>query len=338
MAELDALEIPVVDITTFLSGEDRATAPAAVEKAATAVGFVQVVGHGVPRALLDAVYDGMARLSGLPFEEKQKHLTEGHPYRGFHMNRDAAGVVRQERFLVSRFDDHDDAVAGGVEPAYADFFYPNIWPDVPGLQHAVTALFEHTRALAGRMMSVFAVALGLDAGYFDPILEPNASTFAINHYPPRGTPLSPGDKPVLFAEHADGNTLTILHQRGTYNGLQIQPVGRVEWLDLPVVDDAFVINVGELMTRWTNDHWPSTRHRVVASSDPADTRTTLTTFHMPALDATVAPLAAFGGEDDPHYDPVTPYAWERAFITRNHTRRALEVDDRVKGFVEGLRA
>ncbi len=90
------------------------------------------------------------------------------------------------------------------------------------------------------------------------------------------------------------------------------------------------------MTHWTNDHWPSTRHRVLASTDPAGSRTTLTTFHMPALDAVVAPLAVCGGRDDPHYEPVTPYEWERAFMARNYQSRALEVDPKVRDFLEAL--
>jgi isopenicillin N synthase-like dioxygenase len=338
MAEIPMTEIPVIDISSFLSGKDLSTAPAAVEAAASTVGFFQIVGHGVQNEVLDAVYESVDRLAALPEEQKKRHLSEGHPYRGFHMNRDAEGIVRQERFLASRFDDTEQAIAAGVKEEYADFFYPNIWPDVPGLRDSVTALFGATRDLATKMMSLFAVALGLERGYFDHDLEPNASTFAINHYPARHQAVETPEPPVLFSEHADGNTLTILHQRGSYNGLQIMPYGGTgEWLNLPVVPEAFVINLGELMTHWTNDHWPATRHRVVASFDPDDTRTTLTTFHMPALEAVVAPLAAYGGTEDPHYEPVTPYEWEKLFIARNHTRRALEVDPKVRDFVEALR-
>ena len=94
------------------------------------------------------------------------------------------------------------------------------------------------------------------------------------------------------------------------------------------MDNALVINVGELMTRWTNDHWSSTRHRVVPAQGPNDSRTTLTTFHMPALDAVIAPLEVCVGDNDPHYGPVTPYECERDFMARNSMRRALEVDPR----------
>jgi isopenicillin N synthase-like dioxygenase len=330
-------KVPVIDIQGFLQGTDRVAAPGAVEAAASSMGFLQIVGHGVPDGPMDAVYDAMDRLHALPEEIKQRYVSQGHPYRGFHMNRDSGGRIRQERFLVSRFEDKADAIAGGVAAEYADFFYPNIWPEIEGFKAAVTGLFQVTNALADRLMSLVAVALGLRANWFDGMLEPNASTFAINHYPPREGQAGESEPALLFAEHADGNTLTILHQRGTYTGLQVQPLDRPgEWVDIPVVDGAFVVNVGELMTRWTNDHWPATRHRVLPAEAPDDRRTTLTTFHMPALDATVAPLEVCGGGDDPHYDPVTPYEWERAFMARNSSRRALEVDPKVQQFLESL--
>lgn len=330
-------ELPVIDIGGFLAGEDTTSAPRAVEAAASSIGFMQIVGHGVPAAFMDAAYDAMTRLHALPEEVKQAYVSEGHPYRGFHMNRDSRGRIRQERFLVSRFDDRADAIAGGVPAELSDFFYPNIWPDLDGFRGAVSELFTTTNALAGRLMRLVAVALGLDASWFDNMLEPNASTFAVNHYPPRSEAAGADEPELLFAEHADGNTLTILHQRGTYTGLQVQPVDEPDtWIGIPVVDNAFVINVGELMTRWTNDHWPSTRHRVLPAEGPGDSRTTLTTFHMPALDAVVAPLEACGGKHDPHYAPVTPYEWERDFMARSSKRRALEVDPKVQAFLETL--
>jgi isopenicillin N synthase-like dioxygenase len=330
-------EIPVIDIEGFLAGEDLVTAPRAVEAAASRYGFLQIVGHGIPAAPMNAVYDAMDRLHSLPEAVKQSYVSQGHPYRGFHMNRDSRGRVRQERFLVSRFDDRAAAIAGGVPPELSDFFYPNIWPEIDGFKDAVSGLFTVTNALAGQLMGLVAVALGLEASWFDPMLEPNASTFAVNHYPPREDQAGTDEPELLFAEHADGNTLTILHQRGTYTGLQVTPLGEPgTWIGVPVVDHAFVINVGELMTRWTNDHWPSTRHRVLPAEGPGDSRTTLTTFHMPALDAVVAPLEVCGGKDDPHYGPVTPYEWERDFMARNAKRRALEVDPKVRQFLEAL--
>jgi isopenicillin N synthase-like dioxygenase len=317
--------IPVIDVSRHLAGGDPREAAAAIDAAATEVGFFQIVGHGFDEQCLDAVYDAVSALHRLPESVKEGLISpSGHPYRGVHLKRDEHGIVRQERFLATRYDDPDEAIANGVTPELADFFDPNVWPDeVPALRESVRELFVQSQRLGHRMMELFAVAFGLDVDYFEPSIEPNASSFAVNHYPARGAPLD-SDPTVLFAEHTDGNTLTILHQRGDYEGLEVQRLDRSdEWIPVPVRDDAFVINLGELMTRWTNDRWPATKHRVVASGDPNASRTTLTTFHMPALHAVVAPLPRFVGADGPHYEPVTPYEWER---TRIRTRYAGAID------------
>jgi isopenicillin N synthase-like dioxygenase len=308
--------IPVVDISEHLAGSDSSAAAAAIEVAATEVGFFQIVGHGVDRDYLDAVYEAVAALTALPESVKEGLISpSGHPYRGVHLKRDDTGTVRQERFLATRYDSPQEAIDNGVAPELADFFDPNVWPaEVPALRSAVRDLFVQAQVLGGRMMQLFALALGLERDYFTPLIEPNASSFAANHYPARRAPLD-ADPTVIFAEHSDGNTLTILHQRGDYEGLQVQRLDAPgEWIPVPVREDAFVINLGELMARWTNDHWPATQHRVVAAGDPSAARTTLTTFHMPALDTVVAPLPPWVGADGPHYEPVNGYAWERSRI------------------------
>jgi isopenicillin N synthase-like dioxygenase len=334
--------IPVVDVAEHLAGGDSTRAASEIEAAIIDVGFFQIVGHGVERGYLDAVYEAVAAMSALPAAVKERLLSpSGHPYRGLHLKRDEAGVVRQERFLATRYDDPAEAIANGVAPELADFFDPNVWPsEVPALRTAVRDLFVQSQDLGGRMMDLFALALGLEHDYFADLIEPNASSFAANIYPARRRPLDV-DPTVLFAEHSDGNTLTILHQRGDYEGLEVQRIdAEGEWIPVPVDEDAFVINVGELMTRWTNDHWPATKHRVVASPDPQASRTTLTTFHMPALDTVVAPLQGWVGADGPHYEPVNGYEWERTRIRDKYSgttdATGLRPSDKVGEFARKL--
>jgi len=318
-----AHEIPVIDISEFLAGGSGDAAALEIEKAATEIGFFQVVGHGVPTALLDGVYDAMHALTALDEDTKLRYKSpSGHPYRGVHVRKDDTGAIRQERFLATRYENPQAAIDAGVDPALADFFDPNCWPEgVAGFREACQALFVATQQLAGRIMRLFALALGLGVDGFDDCIEPNSSSFAINHYPARNGPLD-GGPPLLFAEHFDGNTLTILHQRGDYEGLQVLRLDAPDqYIAVPVREDAFVINFGELMTHWTNDHWPATRHRVVAPTDPSHERTTLTTFHMPSLSTVVAPLEPWIGEDGPHYEPVTAYQWERQRIKTSYGQK-----------------
>jgi isopenicillin N synthase-like dioxygenase len=334
-------EIPVIDIGPFLAGRDGTSAAAEIEAAATQVGFFQVIGHGVPTPMLDAVYSAAHRFAALDVTTKEQFRSP-HPYRGVHLRPDATGTVRLERFLAARYDDPAAAIAAGIEPLLADYYHPNVWPSIPiDFRPACKVLFARTQELGGALMRLFTIALGLGDDGFDDLVEPNASSFAINHYSAADTaPPSGGEPVLLFHEHADGNTLTVLHQRGDFEGLEVSRLDAPgEWIPVPVREDAFVINLGKLMSRWTNDHWPATRHRVVASPVAGHQRTTLTTFHMPALTTTIAPLAKFIGSDGPHYEPLTAYDSEKASI-RNYAlprEDALQLDPSVADFAAETR-
>jgi isopenicillin N synthase-like dioxygenase len=104
----------------------------------------------------------------------------------------------------------------------------------------------------------------------------------------------------------DYGSLTILLPQPNSQGLQIQtPQG--DWIDVPAPVGAFVINIGDLMARWTADAWVSTLHRVVANADqPA--RLSVAYFHQPNWEAEISPL---DGSDA--YEPVLsgPYLMEK---------------------------
>jgi isopenicillin N synthase-like dioxygenase len=152
-------------------------------------------------------------------------------------NIDAEGKVRSLRVHASHFDDAQDAEAAGVNPAYSDFFSPNVWPEqVAGYRSAITELFARTQDLGAQLMRLFAVALDLPFDYFDELVEPNSSSCSINYYPARHAPLTE-DPTVIFDEHFDGGTLTMLHQRGTYEGLQIKDL-QGNWFPVPVIEEA----------------------------------------------------------------------------------------------------
>ena len=321
MTQPSAPLIPVIDVSTFLAGTDLATAPEQVKEAATNSGFFQIVGHGIEKELLDAVYARSIDLAQMPKDYRDSLVSPvGHPYRGLTTNIDHAGNVRSLRVHSSHFDNSADAEAAGVSPAYSDFFSPNVWPEeVAGFRSAVTSLFERTQDLGANLMRLFAVALDLPLDYFDTLVEPNSSSCSINYYPARNAPLTEHPT-VIFDEHFDGGTLTILHQRGTYEGLQIKDLAG-NWFPVPVIEEALVINMGELMMRWTNGQWPATRHRVIASEDPAGHRTTLTTFHLPAVDTVIEPLKSSFGSEGPQFEPVSVYDWENRFIKKTYSER-----------------
>jgi isopenicillin N synthase-like dioxygenase len=253
----------------------------------------------------------------LPLDEKEELVCPtGHPFRGWRYNTSDSGFTISERFQACNYDDHEAAAAAGISGRYLDYFHPNVWPDLPLFQPLVRDWFTATRQLGARLMSLFAEALNLPNDYFAPMLVRDVSCFAMNVYSGDIAAESPENPFVLLPAHGDSGILTILHQRGAYEGLQVQTRSG-QWHTVPIINDAFVINIGDLMTRWTNGLWTSTKHRVVAPLVTGQSRTSLTTFYLPSVETVVAPLPGLG---EPRYTPVTPYEWEEQYLARQYRK------------------
>lgn len=308
-------EIPVIDIGPALDGTGEAQVVEQLRWACTEVGFLQIVGHGVPMGLLERVHETVAALAALPAEEKAALAPpSGHRFRGIAIKRDGAGREQNESLQVNSYENAEAAVADGVNPQLADYFAPNVWPDlIPGVRESWRECSTATRALGRRLMQLFALALGVPRDTFDGCFRRDVTQFGVNWYPPQPVADESGPR-LLGIEHADSGVLTVLHQQGQYEGLQVRDRDG-SWITVPIVPGAFVINIGELMNRWTNDTWPATVHRVVAGPEGLS-RSSVVTFMLPAVDTLITPLPATVGEDGAKFEAVTPYEWESAYIRR----------------------
>jgi isopenicillin N synthase-like dioxygenase len=315
--------IPVIDISpaaapTGAEGDaaNRADLDAVVgelRRACTEVGFLQITGHGVPRDLMAAVYDTVTALAGLTTEEKVALVSPtGHQFRGLVGGWDDDGHVLVESLQVNMYDTAADAMAAGVDERYAPYFHPNVWPAIAGLKDAWLACSTATRGLGRTLMGLFARALDLPESYFEADFQLDVTQFGINWYPPQPPVANPRER-VLTRAHADSGVLTILHQQGGYEGLQVLSRDG-DWVDVPVLPEAFVINIGNLMHRWTNGAWPATMHRVVASGDANASRASIVTFYLPAVDTVIAPLATMVGAGGPVFEPVMQFDWEGQYL------------------------
>ena len=115
------------------------------------------------------------------------------------------------------------------------------------------------RDLGDRLMSLFARGLGLPPGFFTGRSTSHRTRCAPSTTRPRDTAPLPGQ--LRAGAHTDYGTLTILRQDAV-GGLEVLG-GDGSWTGVEPVPGAFVINIGDLMARWTNDRWRSTLHRVV---------------------------------------------------------------------------
>ena len=248
--------IPVVDLET-------STAVADFRAALEDIGFLVLVGHGVPQALIDRTFAEAKRFHAQPADVKLALRMNEHNNGYMAMGRYAVWTSEvnandkpdlNEAFFVRRERKPDDPLFR----ANRRFAGPNVWPtSLPGFRDNVLAYTDAMDALSARVLQVCAEALELPGDHFDAAFADSQFTFRLSHYPPVVA------QPNQFgiAPHTDANFLTFLAQSDV-PGLQIRmPSGA--WEDIPYVPGSFAVNSGDMMFRWTNGRFKSTPHRAV---------------------------------------------------------------------------
>jgi len=300
--------VPVIDLE-----RDPIYVGAQLDDVCRHVGFFQVVGHGVPDAVAQRAWQATIDFFDLPLEDRltTRPPTAGYPYgyipfSGESLSKSIGGESKpdlKEAYSIGPVDAPTWAMSG-TDEGWA--WQPNLWPAaLPEFREAWTAYFRVQLDLGTRLMRLFAQGLGLPADYFDASIDRSPSSLRAIRYPARE--LAPEDGQLRAGAHTDYGTLTILKQ-DRVGGLQVLTQDE-EWAAVEAIDGAFVINIGDLMARWTNDRWRSTLHRVV--DPPADAsggiprRHSMPFFHNANWDATVSALPTCVAEgEQPRYETV----------------------------------
>jgi isopenicillin N synthase-like dioxygenase len=310
--------VPIVDVSGWAGGDpaSRQEIAAAVDDACRSVGFMQIIGHGIPSAVVDGLTSAIDEFFALTMETKQTYRAPRPSInRGYTAPRSerlsySLGVVTPddlfEAFNVgSSTADYAD-VAGHID-LDAEIYAANIWPaETTAFEPAVTTWFTHAGALARTMTSIFAVALGLEPGHFRPFTDHSIDVLRINHYDvPDAVRLEPSQ--LGMGAHTDYGIVTILWA-DPVPGLEIlRPDG--SWLPVQPAAGALLINLGDLLARWTNDRWLSTMHRVVPPRNAAGDlarRRSAAYFHDGNADALISTLEPCRDPSGEHvYDDIT---------------------------------
>jgi isopenicillin N synthase-like dioxygenase len=299
--------IPVIDYGPYFGGEIGALDRLAgeVAHACENVGFFYALNHGVPDALIERAFAASRRFFALPLEDRLALKLDDNNigYLPINASVQAASTVHQatrpnqnESFFIShdRGPDHPDVVAG--KPLRGR----NQWPaDMPGLRADAMAYFDALGAMCERMLPPFAVALGLPADFFAPYFadEPHANLRFL-HYPPQE---ATENNAFGQAPHTDNSFMTALAQTKV-PGLAVRlPSG--EWCAPPIIPGTFLINLGNVMRRWSNDRFLSTPHGVLNES--GTDRFSIAYFHSPNPDRVIECLPSCTGPDNPpRYRPA----------------------------------
>jgi isopenicillin N synthase-like dioxygenase len=276
--------IPVVSLREWSSpGADREAFAARLVTICHEVGFFSLVDHGVEPEFFDHYFALLRAFFALPAEVKasiDKRLSPH--FRGW--ERVGAELTNNRPDHREQLDvsTENPAYGADVEPPYLRLDGPNQWLDeavLPGFRRVVEEFFARMGAVADQLMEAMAVGLGLPADHFRTLFGERPQSFAkLISYPP--TP--PGEAGVN--PHHDAGLLTLLVQHGV-GGLQAQsPDGA--WIDVPPRDDAFVVNLGEMLQALTGNYFVATTHRVIATQQ----RFSSGYFHGPDLRTRLEPL------------------------------------------------
>jgi isopenicillin N synthase-like dioxygenase len=302
-----ARAIPVIDYGPYFAGKPGALECVAAEvvRACENVGFFYALNHGVADAVIERAFAASRRFHALPLEQKLAlrindnnigYLPINASVQGASTVHKATRPNQNESFFIShdRGSDHPDVIAG------TPLRGRNQWPDgEPGLRRDMMAYFHALGAMCDRILPMFAAALDMPADFFAPFFANEGhANLRLLHYPPQ-----PADEDNLFgqAPHTDNSFMTAL-ARTDVPGLAVRlPSG--EWFPPPIIPGTFLINLGNIMRRWSNDRFLSTPHGVL--NDSAADRYSIAYFHSPNVDSVIECLPSCVGADNPaRYQPA----------------------------------
>jgi isopenicillin N synthase-like dioxygenase len=294
--------LPIIDFEPFRTGDDNEKLQVAkqVDLACKNFGFFMLSGHGLNQTMLDKTFRAAKTFFDLPVEQKEKISIDQSPvHRGWY--RLGEEVLDQTENPQGDFKEgvkignecgpeHPRVLAGTA------LHGSNQWPNIDGWQTTMEACYDACSTLSRQLMQAFAIGLNLDAEFFDKWLTEPMATLSPIYYPPQ----PPGQ--LSAGAHTDFGCLTLLIQ-SKVAGLEVfsKPSG---WIAVPVMEDHIVINIGDMMARWTNDCYPSTLHRVRNRSGLE--RQSLAFFFDPDPNADLSPLpGCLENDQTPHYSQAT---------------------------------
>jgi len=296
--KLDANSIPVVDIEPLRNGSDPNGVAEQLRAASQHLGFIYIRGHGIPKIAIEQARETAYEFFRSGDDEKAAVKVSpqhrGWLGRGGAKMQDDAKADLKESFIWGLEADGchtlDDHPLRGV----------NRWPGfLPELQSCSMAYFDHAHEVAHHLMRGFALGLGKAEDFFLQTASRPLSRTSYVYYPAQ--PANAGEDQFGVGPHTDFGVLTVLCQDAV-GGLQVQDVNG-DWIEAPPIEDTLVVNVADLLARWTGGAFKSTPHRVVNSSGRE--RLSLVLAFDPNPETMIDARAVFNDPDGDYEDPIT---------------------------------
>lgn len=323
-------QLPVIDLQALRRPSTREAALRQLAVTAREIGFFYIVGHGVDPQLWQGIQQQSREFFALPDAEKQKLAMVNSPhFRGYTAVNGELTRNRPDRREQLDYAEELPAIPPGPGvPAWTRLQGPNQWPEgLPQFRPTVQKWLDTMHALALELVRDFLAALQLPEDALDDLTRGDpAHRLKLVHYP--GAEASEEGQGV--GAHKDGGILSLLLQDDV-GGLQVQTA--TGWIDVTPLENAFVVNIGEILELVTNGYLRANVHRVKVPRAGVD-RYSIAYFLQARLDAGAIPLLqlppalaalARGPESDPE-NPLFRHVGENAL--KGRLRSHLDVTER----------
>jgi len=315
---LDESLIPVVDIQPLRDGTDAKRVAKLLHAASQTLGFIYIKGHGIPENIINKARAGAYEFFDQP--EPIKTLVKitakhrGWLGQGGAKMKDGAKADLKESFIWGLEDDNSQGLVDH------DLRGENIWPkELPEMRGQSMSYFQYAHQVAHHLMRGFALGLDLEEDFFLKTASRPLSRASYVYYPAQ--PADLGSSQFGVGPHTDFGVLTVLCQ-DSVGGLQVQDANG-DWIQAPPIEGTLIVNVADLLSRWTDGAYKSTPHRVVNSS--GQKRLSIVLAFDPNPETIIDAKEVFGQTYKPKETATTcgeylTWRFEKAFAYRKKTK------------------
>lgn len=280
-------QLPLIDLAEIADGEQLSSGLA--DQLSTALhdlGFVAVLGHGIPPCLIESMRAETKALFALPSELKLAMQVTPENYRGyvplgfFTPNAKQGAADLYEAFKLHTEIELDDPIR-----QQCDLYGPNLWPQArPNLKTTVLQYWKHCDRLNVLLLNALFDSLKIDKALLQAWFDKPLSNMTLLHYPAKMGPSEPSG----IHPHKDTDVLTFLLP-DPVGGLYLRPRQQAEWFEANAPAGALIVNVGDMLETWSDGYYVSTPHKVVNTSQR--NRYSFPYFSVPRFDTVIQPVA-----------------------------------------------
>ncbi|KAK6083468.1 2og-fe oxygenase [Seiridium cupressi] len=262
--------IPTVDVGPYLadpSSEESSKIVEQVRQACITSGFFQLVGHGISKELQNRVQKAAEAVFALPLEEKKKLMHPNLKNRGYEiigsqaLQEGALPDLKEGFYVGQNISEEDERTK-----LHPHLIGPNVFP--PGIPEEVLKApteqyYRECLSLASKIMEILAKGLPYGNDIFVPFMSDDpVCSVRLLHYPPQK---SMDARQLGAGAHTDFGAITLLWQDMS-GGLEVLNDQANEWVPVPPNPDAYVVNIGDMLSIWTKNQYKSALHRVINKS------------------------------------------------------------------------